>query len=170
MALMSPADWRYAWKARRAGVPPGYASTIIAEARRTDHVTRSLALALVEQESGFRNVFGHDPTIFRGAGKVTKAAYLDYKRRRGPTGRGGMQGVGPTQLTWWEYQDAADREGGCWDPAVNIRVGLRVLDGNIARRGLRDGIAEYNGSGPAAQRYADEVLAKATRWHRILTS
>jgi hypothetical protein len=23
-----------------------------------------------------------------------------------------MQGVGPCQLTWWEFQDTVDREGG----------------------------------------------------------
>lgn len=166
MKKLSPTDWRYAWRARRAGVPPGWASRVIAEANRYTHVTRSLALALVEQESNFSNVFGHDPTIYVGAGNVTKGKYLAYKQQRGHSR---MQGVGPAQLTWWEFQDEADREGGCWNPAVNIRVGLRILDQNIRQHGLHNGVARYNGTGAAASHYATQVIDKAAKWHHVLT-
>lgn len=70
---------------------------IIREARRAG-IAISLGFALIEHESGGKNIFGHDPTIYVGAGDVTKAKYLAYKRQRGSSGRGGMQGVGPCQL------------------------------------------------------------------------
>lgn len=139
---------RIVWEARRAGIPV------------------SLGFALIEQESGFRNVFGHDPTIFVGAGVVTKQKYLAYRKQRGRTR---MQGVGPAQLTWWAYQDAADKLGGCWIPKHNIRVAFELLASHIRRLGTEAGIAAYNGSGPAARRYAKEVRAKQLRWHDRLT-
>ena len=96
---------------------------------RSSGLKLALACALLEKESsGGQNVFGHDPnTIFAGAGEVTKEKYLEYRRRRIAAGNRTMQGVGPCQLTWWELQDEADREGGCWKPDVNMRVGFRRL-------------------------------------------
>ena len=145
--------------------------------RKLNHVGPALAIAMLEQESGGRNVWGHDPTIFIGGfdrknnkhwsrrkGYVNEAGYKEYKRQRGPTGRGGMQGVGPMQLTWYEFQDGADRLGGAWKPSVNILYGLSRLDDLIEDHGLTAGIQRYNGSGPAAVRYAREVLAKREKW------
>lgn len=166
------ADIRLATKAvvktpRGEPRPIGMALIIVEEAQRAG-IPVSLGFALIEQETGFQNIFGHDPTIFVGAGKVTKQKYLSYKSRRGPTGRGGMQGVGPGQLTWYATQDAADRLGGCWVPRYNIRVAFTTLEGNIKSKGLHSGIAAYNGTGPAAQRYADTVLARQAKWHNRL--
>jgi hypothetical protein len=128
----------------------------------------ALALALVERESAFRNVFGNDPVEppqARG-GAVTRAAYRRYRELRD---RGhGAQGVGLTQLTWPSFQDDADRIGGCWKPRAQLRVGFRVLASLIDARGTREGIAAYNGAGPRAERYATEVLAFAERWERVL--
>jgi hypothetical protein len=88
---------------------------------------------------------------------VTQDNYLQYLRHR----RQGLgnQGVGPMQLTSAFLQDRADQLGGCWQPGPNIRVGLEFLACNIRRLGLRAGGGAYNGSGPAAQRYGDDVLA-----------
>lgn len=140
---------------------------IILEARRAG-VAISLALAIFEQESGGQNVFGHDPTIFVGAGKVTKGKYAQYLSQRGPSGRGGMQGVGPGQLTWWATQDQADRLGGCWKPKYNIRVALETLASNLRAHGYVVGIERYNGSGPAAEQYSRTVRSLAVRWHERL--
>ncbi len=156
-------DVQLAIRARRHGAR--YSLRIVREARRAG-IPISLGFALVEQESAFRNVFGSDPTIFAGAGKVTQRKYQEYRRRRGASGGGGMQGVGPVQLTWYSYQDAADKLGGCWIPRHNIRVGFSVLAGHVkAKGGLTPGIAAYNGSGPAAQRYSSEVRRKMVQWH-----
>jgi hypothetical protein len=147
---------RIVWEARRAGIPI------------------SLGFALVEQETGFRNVWGHDPapnggTSQLGGSKVTKAAYLAYRKRRGARGRGGMQGVGPCQLTWYAYQDKADQFGGCWVAKHNIRVAFELLAAQMRAHGTRAGIRSYNGSGTSADRYAQQVLDRQRKWHRILT-
>lgn len=136
------------------------------EAVRT-RLPLDLAAALLDQESGGgQNVFGHDPTICVGWGAVTWLKYASYKTRRRMSGNRLMQGVGPCQLTWWATQDEADREGGCWQPRFNMRVGFRHLAFNIRRYGLHAGIAAYNGSGPAAQHYADSVLNRAAIWRK----
>jgi hypothetical protein len=159
---MKVRDAKYYLRAKRAGAR--YPRKIIEEARR-EGVGLALAFAVCEQETGFRNVFGHDPTIFAGAGRVTRRKYRAYKRARGTTR---MQGVGPMQLTWWATQDLADREGGCWRPRFNIRIGLRQLAQNIRAHGETQGIAAYNGSGPQAQAYARSVLVRRGRWRNIL--
>jgi hypothetical protein len=146
---------------------------IIIEARRAG-IPISLGFALVEQESGFRNVWGHDPapngnTSAIGGKPVTKARYRLYKSHRGPTGRGGMQGVGPCQLTWYSKQDRADQMGGCWVARYNIRVAFEDLAALIKQHGEREGIKRYNGSGAAATSYAARVLARKSVWHRRLT-
>jgi hypothetical protein len=138
-------------------------------AARTAAIPPSLAASVLMQEtSGGDNVFGHDPTIFVGAGKVTKAKYQAYKKQRGPKGEGGMQGVGPLQLTFYTLQDEADEQGGCWRPYVNMLVGFEHLAANIRRNGLRTGVRAYNGSGPAAEKYADTVLTRAEQFKKTL--
>ena len=161
--LSKAARWRMALRGRRAGAR--YNLIIIDEAQRAG-IPISLGYALIETESGFRNVFGHDPTIFVGAGEVTKDKYLAYKRQRGTRH---MQGVGPAQLTWWATQDAADRLGGCWRPKYNIRVAFKTLADNIHTYGKVVGIERYNGTGPAAVRYSQIVRGRADKWHRILS-
>jgi hypothetical protein len=129
-------------------------------------IAPSLAAAMLIQESaGGMNVFGHDPTIYAGAGTVTKRKYLAYKRARGHTR---MQGVGPLQLTWYSIQDEADARGGCWDPYVNMLVGFQHLSASIRRNGYSLGIKAYNGSGPAADEYSRTVRNRAAAFKRVL--
>jgi uncharacterized protein YcbK (DUF882 family) len=144
----------------------------IAEARSAG-LDLAYACALLEKESGGgANVFGHDRDangryIFPardGAVPVTEELYREYKRRRVESGNRLMQGAGPTQLTWWEFQDEADREGGCWKPAVNMRVGFRRLASLMRQHGEADGARRYNGSGPAAEAYSADLRAKARAW------
>lgn len=125
--------------------------------------------ALLMQESGGgQNIFGHDPTIFVGAGKVTKTNYLRYKAAR--KAGGGMQGVGPAQLTWWEFQDRADAAGGCWRPYVNLLTGLQVLAGLCKATGSWvEAARRYNGSGPAADIYAAQMADRFVFWKRVLS-
>ena len=111
-----------------------------------------------------------DGATLVGGKIVTKAAYRAYKARRGPTGHGGMQGVGPCQLTWYEKQDRADRLGGCWIAKYNIRVAFEDLAMLISEFGERHGLARYNGTGSAADRYAQQVLDRQRKWHRIITA
>lgn len=166
---MSKRDQELAHVAKVHGA--NYSLRIIREARRVD-LPISLGFALIEQESRFQNVWGHDPpanggTSTWGGRKVTKGDYLAYKGRRGATGKGGMQGVGPAQLTYYTLQDKADRYGGCWVARWNIRVAFEHLAGLIDKHGLRQGIRAYNGSGPAAEHYARVVLRRQQRWHDL---
>lgn len=166
---LSSANKDFAKKMRRGGHGlriSRYPATIIVEAQHAQ-IPLSLACALASQETGGGiNEFGHDPTIFIGAGEVTWLKYHRYKLRRGHTR---MQGVGPLQLTWWATQDAADRLGGCYVPRWNFRVGYVDLAGLMREFGHRDGIMRYNGSGAAAEKYAREVQEKADHWHNLLT-
>jgi hypothetical protein len=139
------------------------------QAARKARLPVAAACAFLEQESSKgQNVFGHDPTIFVGRGPVTEAKYREYKKQRGPEGKGGMQGVGPMQLTFFTLQDAADDLGGCWKPLHNMTVGFEHAAGLIRRQGLRPGIKAYNGSGPAADRYAEHVLSLIRKWEQVL--
>lgn len=166
-AREAAADLRYARIAKKYGMQNSL--RIAWEARRA-RVPITLAYAVVEKETGNgRNVFGHDPTSsipnsWKGTA-VTKDKYRYYRSRRS---RYGMQGVGPMQLTWYEFQDQADRLGGCWVPKHNIRVGLSRLGQLIRQYGERNGVRRYNGSGYAAIQYEASVRRLRDKWRRRL--
>jgi hypothetical protein len=139
------------------------------EARRAGIEFAALCAFLEKESSGGDNVFGHDTSVFSGAGRVTKAKYLAYKQARDallPGGPRRMQGVGPMQLTWWEFQDRADELGGCWKPRVNVRTACEVIAG-LRQQGLGwwHVAKRYNG----ADKYANDFLEKLARWRRIFT-
>jgi soluble lytic murein transglycosylase-like protein len=164
--VASRRDIQLAYRIKRHG--GNYALRIVVEANRAG-IPVSLLCAFLEQESGFQNVFGHDAVRnpIKG-GPVTKARYLAYRRYR-PTL--GMQGVGPGQLTWYAFQDQADALGGCWIPKHNIRVSAGLIRGLLRAHPGNEhaAIARYNGTGPAADAYADSVLARQRAWHNRLT-
>jgi len=157
--MLTPRGIRCARIAKKHGMHNPY---VAADEANRAKLPYYIAYALMEQETGNgANIFGHDPTIFVGAGAVTKDKYLAYKRQRGHTH---MQGVGPVQLTWWATQDAADRLGGCWRPRFNLRIGFQTLAALIRANGTHEGMKRYNGSGPAAEAYAKSLAAKAAKW------
>lgn len=146
-------------------------ATHILDAHTHTGLALSYCCALVEKESGFRNVFGHDPTraipsSWMGT-RVTRAKYLYYKSRR-KLGYG-MQGVGPCQLTWYAFQDQADSLGGCHKPYPNMCVAFKNMKDLIAAHGVERGAAAYNGAGPAADAYGKDFVNKARVWHERLT-
>ena len=136
----------------------------------------SLGIGLLEQEASrdgkiALNVWGNDRapnggTSDWGWDEVTESNYKTYRKRRGPTGQGGRQGVGPTQLTWHTLQDAADRLGGCWKPENSILVGFTHLKSLIDEHGYAVGVERYNGVGRVE--YSKSVRGKASRWHEVL--
>jgi peptidoglycan hydrolase-like protein with peptidoglycan-binding domain len=144
-----------------------YEDAIVRESKRYG-VPVSLVCAVLEVETGFQNVFGHDDVRNpiksppRGLLTVTEARYRQYlKFRRAGLGN---QGVGPMQLTSPGLQDRADALGGCWKVDPNIRVGVEYLAGNIQRLGLRRGVIAYNG----AESYADLVFPSERKWRARL--
>jgi hypothetical protein len=164
--LLRPKDALLVPKLRRVGIKMPF--RMLAAAHKTAIPPSLAASVLMQETSGGANVFGHDPTIFAGAGKVTKAKYSAYKKQRGPKGHGGMQGVGPLQLTFYAFQDEADERGGCWKPYVNMLVGFEHLADDIRRNGLHAGVKAYNSSGPEAESYANVVLPRAEQFKTVL--
>jgi hypothetical protein len=170
--MTSARDLALTVKAKRHGAR--YSLRIVLEARRAG-IPISLGFAFIEQESGFRNIWGSDRTASgecsggicgNNQTVVTKARYLQYKKTRGHLG---MQGVGPAQLTWWEFQDAADKLGGCWVPKYNIRVAFGLIADLVKQHGMAKGIERYNGAGDAAVRYSRSVRDRQANWHQRLT-
>jgi hypothetical protein len=128
------------------------------------------AATLLEKESdGGNNVFGHDDVetggFYKKGGQVTEEAYRNYKAHRKEFG---AQGVGPTQLTLPAFQDRADARGGTFDFRVNCQVGFEILAEHIQANGVHDGFRAYNGSGPKAERYADDAVNKLDVWRSRL--
>lgn len=144
-------------------------SEVIELAARAGLELAAAATLLQKESDGGRNIYGHDPVQTGGfydkGGPVTKANFTDYKKHRKQFG---AQGVGPVQLTLPAFQDRADARGGCWDWRVNALVGFEILAGSITARGVHDGFRAYNGSGPAAERYADDAVAKLGVWRQRL--
>ena len=159
-AELSPKDILLARRLRALGIAMPVRCVVAA---RRAKLPLPMACALLTMEtSGGRNVFGHDDSIFKGAGNVTKELYLAYRAERDRTRK--MQGVGPTQLTWHTLQDEADKLGGCWDPLANMQVGFGHLAQLVRRNGIRVGARAYNGSGEAAERYADKFMEHYERF------
>lgn len=144
----------------------------LVQAAALEHVDLAVAATILAKESGGRNVWGSDGvstggTYVKGS-TVTQSAYLAY-RTAVHAGRIGRQGVGPMQCTSASYQDQADLLGGCWVPLANMRSGLRGLGNLIRAYGIRDGARRYNGSGPAAEAYARDFMAKYAIWKSRLS-
>jgi hypothetical protein len=163
-------DIVYATRARRAGAK--HALRIIREARQAGLGERlSLAFGLVEQESNFENVFGHDHGAWRPAdGKVTKANVQELlfriRHKHQPS-----NGVGLPQLTFPGFILQAEAMGGAHIVKNQLHVAFHVLAPDLHHRGPVGGLAVYNSGDPnstAGRRYAREVLIKADRWHKIL--
>jgi hypothetical protein len=141
-----------------------YGNIIAREAARSG-LEPALVCAVIEQESTFRNVFGHDNVRnpIKG-GEVTEARYQQYLANR--KAKLGMNGVGPMQLTWYTLQDRADALGGCWKVGPNIRVGCEYLSELIKAKGKQAGVQAYNGASGFA--YANSVLAREAKWAQKL--
>lgn len=126
----------------------------------------SQCLAMLENESGGRNIFGGEgsacPVEWYEA-EVTEARYVVYRERRDR----GMtpNGVGPTQITDPGLQIEAQELGGCWIPKHNMAVGFGFLHQLMVEHGTEGGFTAYNGSGPAAIAYGERAMRWTTIWH-----
>lgn len=146
------------------------ASAAVDAAQQGYRPTLARCLALLENESAGRNIFGAEGTACPHEwweGDVTQERYEIYRRRlnEGAT----PDGVGPCQLTNPSLQHSADMKGGCWIPIHNMEVGFAFLHGLIIQSGVWGGFRRYNGSGPAAEAYADRALERAGAWQERLS-
>jgi tellurite resistance protein len=152
----------------------GRYETAIIRASRKTKIPVAVLCAMVQHETGFRNVFGHDPVRNPvksppgGLLEVTEANYKRYLRFRN---QGlGQQGVGPMQLTTGAYQDRADQLGGCWKPGPNIMAGAEALVGKIRQEGgnFWEGVRAYNGGGDRARAYRKLIFDSTQLWEARL--
>lgn len=131
--------------------------------------------AMVQNESGGRMVWGHDPwdthAYPKGAAlpvalegqPVTENDYHLYRARRNIGFQ--PQGCGITQLTSAGLQQEAEQAGGCWKPWPNSVVGFHFLKGLFQIHGSAlAGFTAYNGSGPAADAYGLRAVALQNGW------
>lgn len=151
---------------KRAGVKRP--QMVLSEARRA-RLRPQYALAMLENETGVpqRNIFGCDYGARSSAPwchqKVTRARVLSLLAQNL------NNGVGWTQLTYRPFVDEAERHGGAHKPRYQMRVGFRVLKDNIDREGsVWSGFRAYNGTGSAAEAYANRALSNAAKWERVL--
>jgi hypothetical protein len=148
------------------GANGAFAPAIVAEAKR-ERLPLALALALVDQESSFRNIFGCDlgprNTVPWCHQEVTKERVGELIRH---VKAGGVSnGVGLTQLTSIGFIQQAQAEGGAHKPEAQLRVGFRLLHDLIERHGERVGIGAYNGGeGNPQLDYADDVIELKAKW------
>ena len=147
-----------------------FGPAIVAESRRAG-IPLALALALVEQESGFRNIFGCD----LGRRETAPWCHQDVTRDRVEAlirwvdGGGISNGVGLTQLTSIGLIRQAEAQGGAHTVEAQCRVGFGYLHGLIERHRERVGIGAYNGGeGNPNLEYADSVLALRGTWRPLI--
>jgi tellurite resistance protein len=169
---LGASDARIAEAIRRHG---GRYEKAILRASRQTNIPVAVLCAMINHESGFSNVFGHDTTTRnpvrspRGSNmQVTEALYKKYLHFRN---RGfGLQGVGPMQLTTGSYQDRADELGGCWKPGPNIMSGAEALVGKIRGQGNNfwEGVRAYNGGGDRARAYRKAIFDATQVWEARL--
>jgi hypothetical protein len=146
--------------ATRNGVPRRTAR-IIAFAAAQRQISQGLAFALVEQESTFQHVFGHDPGGPFPGQPVTRTLYrqlVDHVRG------GTSNGVGLTQITFSSF---LTENPGLWRRLAN-KFGLGLISAAISAHGKRTGLAVYNGGeGNPQFDYADSVLALEDKWRGL---
>jgi soluble lytic murein transglycosylase-like protein len=143
-------------------VPVRIARVIRAEAIDKG-VPMALAFGVVEQESGFQHIFGHDTDFYAGR-YVTRLRYRKLVRhvRNGGT----SNGVGLMQITYPGY---LLEEPTLWRRRDNVGFGFKILkDLRRSYGSWEKALAVYNG-GPSNPQYgyASEVLARRTRWRAI---
>jgi len=113
---------------------------IVAAARDTDTRVARLA-ALVEKESGYEFVFGHDAGGLFPGERVTRRKYRELAARLRSTWSG-ANGVGYVQAT---YPPFITGDSSLWRPKHNLRWGAKQLDSLIRSDGYSDGLNAYNG-------------------------
>ena len=152
------------FKLKRRGVRKPF--IVIQEARKA-RIPVAVALAMLEKETGIpqRNIFGCD----YGAGRAFCLERVTRNKVKLLLDNGVANGVGWTQLTYPPYVREANRDGGAHKPRYQCRVGFGVLRELYRQEGTWWGAyRRYNGSGAAANAYADQAVRYEERWRERL--
>ena len=108
-------------------------SAALIEACREFNVPYELALAVIWQETDYRNVIGDDGNSM---------GYMQLQPR----------------WVWPEMEELSATD--LMDPADNFRVGCCLLGRYIETHGIEGGLTRYNTGSPGWSAYAEEVLEK----------
>ena len=151
---------------------------LIVQAASATGVPLAIAAAMIQKESGGKNVYGHDGSAETGPGvfstkygpvfiggttyaqgsdiPVTQGNFAEFLRR--VTAGEKSNGVGPAQITYAGYfKQAPDYP--FWDALANIRFGLTILadylDDDFSDSSISSAGARYNGgTNPGAKALA----------------
>lgn len=153
----------------------GIGREILEESERAG-LDPALSCAVIQQESNGRNVFGHDfgeslPDAPPYSGHpVTKERIQKLINQPGyKSGKAKMNGVGPAQLTWYEFVLQAERLGGAHIPRNNCRVAFDLLANYIINNEYMWALELYNGDdGKPGSPYANSVAQLHHAWKGIL--
>ena len=167
---------------------------LIVQAATATGIPLAIAAAMVQKESGGKNVYGHDGSTETGPGvfstkygpvvingvtyaqgsdiPVTQGNFAEFLRR--VTAGEKSNGVGPAQITYAGYfKQAPDYP--FWDPLANIRFGLTILadylDDDFSDASISSAGAHYNGGtnpGSKALAYGADLLAQTKIWRARL--
>ena len=139
-----------------------YGPAILATSKR-EKLPFALALAVVEQESGFQNIFGCDkgaPFCHQQVTRDRVQALITHVN-----GGGISNGVGLTQLTSIGFILQAEARGGAHRVRPQCRVGFGLLHDLIERHGEQVGIGAYNGGeGNPNFNCATSVVGLRVKW------
>lgn len=152
----------------------GNADIIEEEAQKVG-LSLALACALVEQESGGRNIFGCD---YGDVGDTPPYCGQEVTKHRVQKLRAndyyyGMNGVGLTQLTWWEFVEEAEELGGAHLPRNQCAVGFKLMNSYADKyENFLEALACYN-AGEANRfsvidTYAAQLYEKYLTWKELL--
>jgi hypothetical protein len=114
---------------------------IVAAAQDTRTPVHRLA-ALVEKESGYQFIWGHDAGGWFPGERVTRRNYHQLRDHFMRGDWSGANGAGYVQVTYPQFiiDDPA-----LWRPKHNLRWGARQLRSLIAEHGYESGLNAYNG-------------------------
>ncbi len=101
----------------------------------------SLALAVIQRETQFRNIIGDD---------------------------GASEGYMQVQRQW--HQDRVDRLGvtDLMDPFSNFRVGCDYLAELLGKYPLAEALTAYNGGSPGLGQYSEDVMNNYEKWKELV--
>src|SRR5215213_6928481 len=151
---------------------------VILEETKNTGLELPLACALVEQESGGRNIFGCD---HGDVGDTPPYCHQQVTRDRvqrlrdGGNYTFGMNGVGLTQLTWWELVEQAEAQGGAHLPQAQCRMGFGLLKRYLDTYPYLEALGAYRAGERKRQEgidngYAGALAAKHEAWKGRLPS
>ena len=167
---------------------------LIVQAATATGIPLAIAAAMIQKETGGKNVYGHDGSIETGPGvfstkygpvaingvtyaqgsdiPVTQGNFAEFLRR--VTAGEKSNGVGPAQLTYAGYFKQYPTYE-FWDALANIKFGLTILadylDGDTSDAAISAAGARYNGgTNPNAKAlaYGEDLLTKTNAWRAKL--